>query len=55
MSAAFTFFWAERLNQPQIALPYQATGYVERVIKLLEIFNSIPTNPSQESADEARN
>jgi hypothetical protein len=50
MSAAFAFFWAARLNQPQIALPYQATGYVERGMKLLDIFNLIPTDPSQDTA-----
>ena len=50
MSAAFAFFWAERLNQPQIALPYQATGYVERGMKLLDIVNRIPTDPSQDTA-----
>lgn len=50
MSAAFALFWADRLNQPQIALPYQATGYVERGKTLLDIFNSIPTDPSQDTA-----
>jgi hypothetical protein len=50
MNAAFAFFWAERLNQPQIALPYQSTGYVERGMKLLDIFNRIPTDSSQDTA-----
>jgi hypothetical protein len=50
MGAAFALFWAQRLNQPQIALPYQATGYVERGMKLLDIFNSIPTDSGQDTA-----
>ena len=50
MSAAFALFWADRLSQPQIALPYQATGYVERGKTLLDIFNRLPADPNQDAA-----
>jgi hypothetical protein len=49
MSVAFALFWADRLIQPQIALPYQATGYIERGRTLLDIFKRTPTNPSQDT------
>jgi len=26
MSAAFALFWADKLNQPQLLLPYQTSG-----------------------------
>lgn len=50
MSAAFALFWADRLNQPQISLPYEATGHLVRGMKLLDTFNRIPTDPSQDTA-----
>ena len=29
ISAAFTAFWADRLNQPQLSLPFKAAGYLQ--------------------------
>ncbi len=42
ISAAFAQFWAGRLNQPQIALPYKAAGYLKAGEELLAIWRSIP-------------
>ncbi len=46
MSAAFALFCSERLNQPQIALPYVVSGYAERGKKLLSIWNDVSPDPS---------
>ena len=42
ISAAFTAFWAGRLNQPQLALPFKVAGYVQAGQELLSIWESTP-------------
>lgn len=42
ISAAFALFWAGRLNQPQLALPFKAAGYFEAGQELLAIWESTP-------------
>ncbi len=42
ISAAFALFWARRLNQSQLALPFKATGYVQAGQELLAIWESTP-------------
>ena len=48
MSAAFALFWSQTLQQKQIVLPYQAGGYVDKGNELLDIWNSIPSAPSED-------
>lgn len=42
ISAAFAAYWAARLNQPQLALPFKAAGYLQTGQELLEIWESTP-------------
>lgn len=42
ISAAFSVFWAGRLNQPQLALPFKAAGYLKAGQELLTIWESTP-------------
>jgi len=42
ISAAFAAFWAGRLNQPQLALPFKAAGYLHAGQELLAIWESTP-------------
>lgn len=42
ISAAFSAFWAARLNQPQLALPFKAAGYLQVGQELLAIWESTP-------------
>jgi hypothetical protein len=42
ISAAFAAFWAARLNQPQLALPFKAAGYLQAGQELLAIWESTP-------------
>ena len=48
MSAAFALFWADKLKQPQITLPYQASGRLADGRKLLDIWQSIPDEPAND-------
>ena len=42
ISAAFAAFWAERLHQPQLNLPFKATGYLDAGQALLSVWQSTP-------------
>lgn len=42
ISAAFAAYWAGRLNQPQLALPFKAAGYLQAGQELLAIWDSTP-------------
>jgi len=42
ISAAFAAFWAGRLNQPQLVLPFKAAGYLKAGEELLAIWQSTP-------------
>lgn len=42
VSAAFAAYWAGRLNQPQLALPFKAAGYLQAGQELLAIWESTP-------------
>jgi hypothetical protein len=42
ISAAFAAFWAERLGQPQLSLPFRATGYLDPGLELLAVWQSTP-------------
>lgn len=42
ISAAFTAFWADRLNQPQLSLPFKAAGYLQAGQELGSLWQSTP-------------
>jgi hypothetical protein len=42
INAAFAQFWAEKWNQPELALPYKASGNAAAGEKLLNIFRDVP-------------
>jgi hypothetical protein len=42
ISAAFAVFWAGRLKQPQLALPFKAAGHLQAGQELLAIWESTP-------------
>ena len=48
MGAAFAIYWAEKLNQPQISLPYRATGHLVAGQELFELCGSIPDDPAKD-------
>jgi hypothetical protein len=48
MNAAFAEFWAAKLNQPQISLPFKASGHLEAGRELLEIWRTLPNNPAND-------
>jgi hypothetical protein len=48
MSTAFALYWAERLQQPQNALPYQATGHLAQGRALLDLWHAIPEEPGSD-------
>ncbi len=48
MSAAFALFWADKLSQPQITLPYQASGRLGAGRKLLDIWQNISDEPAHD-------
>jgi hypothetical protein len=42
INAVFAQFWADKWNQPELALPYKAGGYEAEGEKLLKIFQDVP-------------
>lgn len=48
MSAAFAVFWADRLSQPQVLLPYQATGHLAHGQALLDAWQRVPNDPAHD-------
>jgi hypothetical protein len=42
ITAAFALFWAGRLNQPQLALPFKSAGYFPAGQELLAIWEATP-------------
>jgi len=50
ISAAFATFWAGRLNQPQLALPFKAAGFYQAGQELLAIWESMPDVPENDRA-----
>ena len=42
INAAFAQFWAEKWDQPELALPYKASGYAPTGQKLLAFLHDIP-------------
>ena len=42
INAAFAQFWAEKWDQPELALPYKASGHAAAGEKLLKIFRDVP-------------
>jgi hypothetical protein len=48
MSAAFASYWVEKLGQPQITLPYRATGYLAAGQALIDLWRSIPDDPASD-------
>jgi hypothetical protein len=45
INAAYAFFWAERLERPEIANPYRLDGFEAQGNELLRIFAEIPEEP----------
>ena len=50
ISAAFASFWANRLGQPQLALPFKAAGFQKAGEELLAIWESSPEAPENDGA-----
>ncbi len=50
ISAAFAEFWAERWNQPELLLPYKASGHAMKGHGLLEIWNTMPDSGKNDYA-----
>ena len=48
MSAAFAIYWAEKLHQPQITLPYRATGHLAAGQGLFDLWCGIPDDPAND-------
>jgi hypothetical protein len=48
MNAAFADLWAKLLDEPQLALPYEAAGYQSNMLELLNISQRIPDEPSRD-------
>lgn len=48
ISAAFAAFWAQRLEQPQLTLPFKAAGHLEAGTALLRIWEAIPDLPEND-------
>lgn len=42
ITAAFALYWAGQLNQPQLALPFKAAGFLQTGQELLAIWESTP-------------
>ena len=55
INAAFAQFWAEKWNQPELSLPYKASGLMPAAEqrKLMKIFQDVP-DPSRTSRRVAR-
>lgn len=49
ISAAFALFWAGRLNQPQLTLPFKATGFLEAGRSLLTIWEATADEPAHDT------
>lgn len=45
INAAYAFFWADRLERPQIANPYRLAGFESQGNELLKLCADIPANP----------
>ena len=50
INAAFAQFWAEKWNQPELALPYKASGHAAVGKKLLKIFQDLPDSGRMDRA-----
>jgi hypothetical protein len=50
ISAAFAAFWADRWNQPELLVPYAATGHVTKGRELLEIWETMPDSGKDDYA-----
>ena len=48
MNAAFAEFWARLFSEPQLALPYEASGFRANGLELLDMVASIPDDPSRD-------
>lgn len=50
MNAAQAAFWADRLDQPQLMVPYESTGFLEGGRWLLTLFTETPAAPVYDRA-----
>jgi len=50
INAAFAQFWADKWNQPELALPYKASGYAAAGEKLLTILKDMPDSGKTDRA-----
>lgn len=50
INAAFAQFWAEKWDQPELALPYKAGGYATMGAKLLTFLHNIPDSGKTDRA-----
>lgn len=46
MNAAFAAFWSREWNDPALVLPYKAAGLLDGGIRLLGIFDTVPSDPA---------
>lgn len=49
MNAAFALFWADKVNQSQIVLPYKATGHLATGQALLDLWHGVPADPARDT------
>lgn len=50
INAAFAQFWAERWQQPELALPFTSGGFAANGEKLFKIWNEIPDSGTTDRA-----
>jgi hypothetical protein len=50
INAAFAQFWAEKWSQPELALPFKASGYLVAGEKLLKILHEMPDSGKTDKA-----
>lgn len=50
MSAAFSIYWAEKFGQPEISLPYRATGHLATGQALFDLWRGFPDDPASDQS-----
>ena len=48
MNAAYAEFWARLYEEPQLSLPYKATGQLESGLQLLSLLDAVPSDAAHD-------
>lgn len=48
MNAAFALFWGRTWGDMTITLPYKVTGFLEKAEALIDVFDRIPSEPTED-------